>query len=70
VIPFTTNLKWGRFPFGVNVNAGDGGLTSDSVALCHQTRVCDKTRLETRLGRLSPTTVARIEAAVRVATGM
>jgi mRNA interferase MazF len=41
IIPFTTNLRWGRFPFCVLVNAGDGGLTCDSVALSHQLHVCE-----------------------------
>jgi mRNA interferase MazF len=70
IIPFTTNLKWSRFPFGVQGSAGDGGLTSDSVALCHQIRVCDKTRLIRPMGQLSATAMARIEQGVRVTTGM
>jgi mRNA interferase MazF len=36
VIPFTTNLQWARFPFCPLVSAGEGGLTSDSVALSHR----------------------------------
>jgi mRNA interferase MazF len=31
VVPLTTNLQWGRFPFCVVVDAGDGGLASDST---------------------------------------
>ncbi len=52
VVPFTTNLRWACFPFCVPVSAGDGGLPSDSVALCHQIRVAGKSRLVRRLGRL------------------
>jgi mRNA interferase MazF len=40
---------------------GEAGLTSDSVALCHQMRVLDKTRLRRRLGMLPPDTVSAIE---------
>ena len=66
VVPLTTNGKWARFPFCVAVAAGDGGLASDSVALCHQVRVCDKSRLQRRLGRIADATRVDIEQAVRV----
>ena len=49
-IPFTTNLRRARLPSCVPLALGDGGLTSDSVALCHQLRVLDTTRLIRRLG--------------------
>ena len=70
VIPFTTNLKWARFPFAIFVSAGDGGLSSDSVALCHQIRVSDKSRLIRRLGELSDATMAKIEGAIHLTLGM
>ena len=44
-IPFTTNLRRATLPSCVQVQTGEGGLTSDSVALCHQLRVLDKIRL-------------------------
>ncbi len=44
-IPFTTNLRRAALPSCVRVAAGDGGLSDDSVALCHQLRVLDATRL-------------------------
>jgi len=64
VIPFTTNLKRAQLPSGVLVRKGDGGLREDSVALCHQIRVLDRSRLTARLGSLSPATVEQIEAAL------
>jgi mRNA interferase MazF len=70
IIPFTTNLRWARSPFCVAVSAGDGGLASDSVALCHQIRACDKARLLKRLGQLADATMVRIEQAVQVTLGM
>jgi mRNA interferase MazF len=70
VVPFTTNLKWGRFPFAVLVPAGEGGLASDSVALCHQIRVSDKLRLLHRLGKLSDVMMTKIERAVQVTLGL
>jgi len=62
VIPFTTNLKRAQLPSGVLVHKGDGGLREDSVALCHQIRVLDRSRLTTRLGSLAPATMEQIEA--------
>ena len=37
-IPFTTNLRRDALPSCVQVAAGEGGLSSESVALCHQLR--------------------------------
>ena len=62
VIPFTTNLKRAQLPSGVLVHKGDGGLREDSVALCHQIRVLDRSRLTVRLGSLSPEAMKQIEA--------
>ena len=66
VVPFTSNLRWENFPFCARVMTGDGGLTSDSVALCHQIRVCDKTRLIRRMGALSTAAMQSVEQAVSV----
>ena len=70
VLPFTTNLRWARFPFCVAVSAGEGGLASDSVVLCHQVRVSDKSRLLRHLGRLSDATLAKVDRAVRASLGV
>ena len=34
-IPFTTNLRRATLPSCVQVPAGEGGLTNDSVVFCH-----------------------------------
>ncbi|HEV2947440.1 MAG TPA: type II toxin-antitoxin system PemK/MazF family toxin [Gemmataceae bacterium] len=70
VIPFTTNLKWAQFPFAVLITKGDGGLASDSVALCHQVRVSDKSRLVHQLGQISDAAMAKVEGALQVTLGM
>jgi len=70
IVPFTTNLRWERFPFCVRVNAGDSGLHSDSVALCHQVRVCDKSRLLQCLGQISDSAMRQAEKALRVTLGI
>jgi len=50
----------------VLVPAGDGGLADESVALYHQIRVSDASRLRQRLGRLSDATIAQVTQAVHV----
>jgi mRNA interferase MazF len=69
-IPFTTNLRRAALPSCVRVAAGDGGLTSDSVALCHQLRVLDTTRLIRRLGSVSRQTILAVERCVLFTTGI
>ncbi len=70
MIPFTTNLRWGRFPFCVQVAPGEGGLESESVALCHQIRVADKSRLLRRLGQVSDAAMGKVEQAIQVSLGL
>ena len=31
IVPFTSNLRWSRFPFCAHVDAGEGGLASASA---------------------------------------
>ncbi|MDQ7054551.1 MAG: type II toxin-antitoxin system PemK/MazF family toxin [candidate division KSB1 bacterium] len=53
-IPLTTNLKKAALPSCLMISQGEGGLIRDSVGLCHQFRVLNKSRLEKKLGILSP----------------
>jgi mRNA interferase MazF len=69
-IPFTTNLRRASLPSCVLVPKGEGGLTSDSVALCHQLRVLDKGRLHKKLGEVSQETIAAIEVKVVFTMGI
>ena len=69
-IPFTTNLRRASLPSCVLVLKGEGGLTSDSVALCHQLRVLDKTRLHKKLGEVNPETIESIEVKVVFTMGI
>jgi mRNA interferase MazF len=69
-IPLTTNLRRAALPSCLQIRQGDGGLTSDSVALCHQMRVLDKTRLQRRLGVLSQPTLSAVESRVLFTMGV
>ena len=53
-IPLTTNLRRASLPSCVQISKGEGGLVSDSVALCHQLRVLDKAQLMLHRRRVEP----------------
>ena len=55
------------FATEVVVEPPEGGLTRRSKVLLYQTRTISKTRIGDQLGRLSPDTMARIDAALRLA---
>jgi len=61
-IPLTTNLRRASLPSCAQISQGEGGLASDSVALCHQLRVLDRTRLVKKLGAISQQTISVIES--------
>jgi len=69
-IPFTTNLRRAALPSCVQVAEGEGGLTADSVLLCHQMRALDQTRLRDKLGVVSEETMASVEACMLFVMGI
>jgi mRNA interferase MazF len=68
-IPLTTNQRRALLPICMLIKQGDGGLSQDSVALCFQIRVMDKTRLMRKLGQLSAETISQLEAVVLLTLG-
>ena len=69
-IPLTTNMRRAALPSCVRVAPGEGGLESESVLLCHQLRVLDKTRLQHKLGTVGPETIAAVERCVLFTMGI
>ena len=69
-LPLTTNLRRASLPTCVLVPKGEGGLSSDSVVLCHQLRVLDRGRLTRNLGTVAPSTLSAVEARVLFALGV
>ena len=51
------------------IQVGEGGLERDSVALCHQLRVIDKTRLQRKVGVLTLEKLTIIEGKVLLTLG-
>jgi mRNA interferase MazF len=68
-IPLTSNLRRASLPTCLLISSGDGGLTQNSVALCHQMRVLDKTRFLRRLGELKLETIEQLEEVVLLTLG-
>lgn len=52
IAPFTSKIRRAILPSHVFITAGIGGLTQDSVVLCEQIRVIDKSRIIRVMGHL------------------
>ena len=52
IAPFTSKIRRAFLPSHVFVPSGVGGLTQDSVVLCEQIRVIDKSRIIRVIGHL------------------
>jgi mRNA interferase MazF len=59
-----------RYPVDVLVPKGEGGLSKDSVVQCNQIRSIDEARLVRTLGRLSPSTMEKIDKALRISLSL
>ncbi|MEQ8170171.1 MAG: type II toxin-antitoxin system PemK/MazF family toxin [Candidatus Eremiobacterota bacterium] len=69
-IPLKTNLKRASLPSCCFIPQKEGGLASDSVILCHQLRVIDKSRLKQKLGKVSADFLLEVEDKVLFTTGI
>lgn len=69
-IPLTTNLRRAALPSSALIKKGEGGLAADSVALCHQMRALDQSRLQRKLGEITPATITTIEGRMAFTMGM
>jgi mRNA interferase MazF len=69
VVPLTSNTAR-IYPFQVRIPAGEGGLSADSKAQAEQVRSVDYERFGRRLGGLRPTTLGRLDDALRVHLGL
>jgi mRNA interferase MazF len=58
------------FAIHVPVTAGEGGFRKASIVLCDQIRAVDKSRLVRTLGRLSPSTMAKLDAALKISLAL
>ncbi len=59
-----------NLPTHIDVKAGTGGLTKDSVVLLEQVRTLDKRRLRERAGQITPDVQQRIDEALNISFGL
>ncbi len=64
VIPVTDARGRRAYPFQVFIEADDGGLTKDSIALGEQIRVIDKKRIIEKMGTLREKTIEEMDIAL------
>ena len=64
-VSLTASTRKPPLPTHVRLEAGEGGLRQSSIVLCEQVRTLEKTRLDRRLGRLSPERLDNVEEALR-----
>ncbi len=71
LIASITSQKTGRvYPFEALIEPPEGGLRLRSKVMLMQLRSVDKRRLTSRYGTVSEETMQRVEAALRIATGL
>jgi mRNA interferase MazF len=58
------------YPVDVPVAKGDGGLLKDSVVQCNHLRSVDERRFVRTLGQLSPSTMKKVDQALRISLGL
>src|SRR5271168_4656556 len=59
-----------QYPVDVPVAKGEGGLTKDSVVQCNQIRSVDEARIVKTLGQLRPTSMAKVDKALKISLAL
>ncbi len=70
VAGITSNPRVGQLPIGVRVAPQDSGLPRPSVVHLGQLYTVDQTRLERRVGRLTPAKMREVDDALKVSLGL
>lgn len=70
IAPFTTKIRRELLPSHVFVPVGVGGLNQDSVVLCEQIRVIDKSRIIKILGNLDNVYLQKLNKALCAILGL
>jgi len=70
LVPFTTKIRRATLPSHVFVPAGVGGLNKDSVVLCEQVQVLDKSRIVRGLGHLDDSYMEDLAIALTTILGL
>ena len=70
VAAVTTSMGVKEYPTEVIVTAPEGALKRDSAILLNQIRTIDKRRLAKYWGTLDPSTMVRIDTALKISLGL
>jgi mRNA interferase MazF len=71
VIPLSTSKKQlKRSPTVVELKKGEGGLSQNAYAVCHQVTTLDRAKLIKHVGELSATKLKQVEQGVMIALGI
>jgi len=71
VLPCSTSgAQRRRGPTAVFLVAGTGGLTEDSVVLCHQITTLDRSKLSRKIGVLPEPALREVETGLRAAVDL
>jgi mRNA interferase MazF len=58
------------FPVHVRIPKGEGGVEKDSVILCDQIRSIDEKRIVSTYGKLSASTMKKVDKALRISLAL
>jgi mRNA interferase MazF len=71
VVPLSTSINQARrSDTAIPIFKGEGGIAEDSVALCHQVTTLDRSKLSSKIGKLSNAVLHSIEAGLKAAMDM
>jgi mRNA interferase MazF len=70
VAALSSQVRQPLYPIEVLVRVPEGGLTADSAVRLNQLRTMDKSRLIKRLGKVSATTMAAVDTAIKLSLGL
>ncbi len=70
IAPFTTKIRQSLLPSHVMITKSFGGLHNDSVLLCEQIRVIDKSRIIRVLGHLDDKKMEQVDKALSTILGL
>jgi mRNA interferase MazF len=70
IAPCTSKIRRALLPSHVFISEGNGGLNKDSVILCEQIRVIDKSRIIKVLGNLDREYIEQLDKALSVILGL
>lgn len=70
IAPLTTKIRQKLLPSHVFISSGVANLNQDSVVLCEQIRVIDKSRIISLIGHLDDSYMEQLATALRTILGL